>query len=236
MKTFFANIIYLLLVKPWLTLIIGVRYVNRNVFKGVDQCIIIANHNSHFDVVSIISTLPYRLRKKTCAVATIDYFGSSTLTKKLMSFFFNAILIHRNRKEGEMPALDILDQHIKAGRSLIIFPEGSRGEAGELAEFRKGVGVILSQNPGLPYIPVYLDGFGRVLPKKSFLILPMVSKVRFGEIQYPGSTRPAEIIEEIKASVLSLKGSFPRDRNKFFIEEESHELDKSKIAAGGNIA
>lgn len=218
MKAFLANIVYLILIKPWLTLIIGVRFVNRKVLKDVDQCVIIANHNSHFDVVSIISSLPYHLRKKTCAVATIDYFGTSKFTIKLMDFFFNAILINRRRIEGEMPALDVLDDNLKKGKSLIIFPEGSRGDAGELTEFRKGAAVLLLKNPGLKYIPVYLDGFGRVLPKKQFLILPMVSKVRFGQAVLPGSSDPEEIIEEIKNSVLSLRGSFPRDRNKFFIE------------------
>ena len=106
-------------------MIIGVRYVNKSVFDDIDRCIIVANHNSHFDIVSIMTALPYRIRKRTSAVATIDYFGKSSMSVKAMRFFFNAILINRNRKEGEPAALDILATKIEKGQNIIIFPEGT---------------------------------------------------------------------------------------------------------------
>ena len=107
MKNILVAIIYNLFIRPWLTLIIGVSFQNRNTFDFIDQFIVVANHNSHFDTVAIMAALPGKALKKTSAVAAGDYFGKTSIASAAMSFFFNAILINRNRKAGEASAIDI---------------------------------------------------------------------------------------------------------------------------------
>ena len=180
MKNIFVSFIYTILVRPWLTFIIGVSFHNIKPLKDANQFIIVANHNSHFDTVSIMAALPSNKRKNTCAVASGDYFGKSPFTVTLMKLFFNAILITKKTKPGHLSNLELLDQRIKEGKSLIMYPEGSRGNPGTISSFKKGIAKLLKENPSVPFIPVYLDGFGRVLPKNKILIVPLICKVRFG--------------------------------------------------------
>jgi len=104
---------------------------------------------------------------------------------------------------------------LKKGKSLILFPEGSRGKPGVIQDFKSGVAVLLKNNPTIPFIPVYLDGFGRVLPKDKKVIIPLICKVRFGEPIFPSSNNIDVILEEIKNAILDLNDKDDRDRNKF---------------------
>jgi 1-acyl-sn-glycerol-3-phosphate acyltransferase len=205
MKNIFVNFIYSIFVRPWLTYIIGVSYENAEALQESDQFIIVANHNSHFDIVSIMAILPRKIRKNTCAVATGDYFGKERVSIRLVKLFFNAILVYQDKKVGQPSPCEILDQKLKEGKSIIILPEGSRGEPDIIGDFKKGVAILLKKNPSIPYIPVYLDGFARVLPKNKILIVPLICKVKFGTSQFSKSESIESILEEVKQHVLDLK-------------------------------
>ena len=217
----FINIFYLIIIRPWLKLIIGVKFLNRNQLKSIDQFIIVANHNSHFDSVSIMAAMPIKKMNQVKTVAAGDYFGKKKVTRFLMHLFFNAILIDRNRKKEAPSVIDVLDQNIKDGNSLILYPEGSRGKPGVISDFKKGVAVLLSKNPHIPFIPVYLDGFGKVLPKDKKIIIPMVCKVRFGDTIYAHSKEVDIILTEVKKAITDLKGKDERDRNQFTFTTEN---------------
>ncbi|MEL6674526.1 MAG: lysophospholipid acyltransferase family protein [Bacteroidota bacterium] len=215
MKQLFIQIFYFLIVRPWLSLIIGVRFENKAVLNEARRYIIVANHNSHFDMVSILAAVPIRKLKHTYAVAAADYFTKTPFRDWGMRTFFNAILIRRQKEAGQPSAIEQLDGHLKDGRSLIMFPEGSRGEPGVMADFKKGVAILLKNHPSIPFVPVYLDGFGRVLPKNSNLIVPLVCKVRFGKPIYPETEDIDEILEQVKTAILDLREKDERDRNRF---------------------
>ncbi len=216
MKDFFKRWFYRLIVRPWLTVFIGVKYVNRDVFKGKDQFILVANHNSHFDVVSIIAGMPGDKIKNLKTLVAGDYFGRTNVARSLTDFFFNAIMIYRDRKDENVSGVEVLDQVLKNGESLVLFPEGSRGKPGVIAEFKSGIAILLKNNPDIPFIPVYLDGFGRVLPKDKTIILPMECKVRFGEPIYIDKSKEMEaILDDVKNAILGLKIPEETDRNQF---------------------
>lgn len=218
MGNLFARILYLILIRPWLRHFIGVKFENREALKVDKQYIIVANHNSHFDSVAIVAALPNHKFQKTRTVAAGDYFGKYSLTRGLMKFFFHAILINREQKPNEPSALDVLDAELKKGYSLILFPEGTRGTTGVMQDFRMGVAVLLKNNPDIPFIPVYLDGFGKVLPKNKYLIVPLVCKVRFGEPIYPNKGDVNEILENVREAVLDLKNQDERNNNHFELD------------------
>ena len=215
MKNLLKQFIYLVLVRPWLKLIIGVRIENKSALNTIDQFIIVANHNSHFDSVSIIASLPSNKLKTTRSVASGDYFGKTTFKSKLTNFFFNTILIEKKKTDEDLSALELLDIELKNGNSLLLFPEGSRGKPGVMNDFKSGIAVLLKNNPHIPFIPVYLDGFGRVLPKDKTLIIPMVCKVRFGEPRYIQFPEIDMILDEVRDAIMTLKDKDERDRNTF---------------------
>jgi len=83
-------------------------------------------------------------------------------------------------------------------------------------EFKTGIAILLKNNPDVPFIPVYLDGFGRVLPKDKKLIIPLICKVRFGEPIFIDKTKDIKaIVEQVKEEILNLKEP-EEDRNQFY--------------------
>ncbi len=207
-----------MIVRPWLKYFIGVKFENREAFEDVSQFIVVANHNSHFDTVSIMAALPGNHIVNTYAVAASDYFGKTGFRRAVMKLFFNTILIKRKREKGEPSTIDILDGYLKKGHSLILFPEGTRGKPGVIEDFKKGIAVLLLKNPDLPFVPVYLDGFGRVLPKDRSLIIPLVCKVRFGSPIKVVSNDIGSILEMVKEAIMELRNKDERDRNQFLYE------------------
>lgn len=218
MSNLLARILYLILIRPWLRHIIGVQFENRKALEKKRQYIIVANHNSHFDSVAIMAALPNHKFKSTRAVAGDEYFGKSALSRWLMSFFFHAVLIKRQPDENDPSAIDILDAELKKGKSLIIYPEGTRGTDGVVKDFKSGVAVLLKKNPEIPFVPVYLDGFGKVLPKNAYLIIPLVCKVRFGDPVYAKQQSVEEILEFVQDEVLKLQSPGARNNNHFELE------------------
>jgi len=55
-------------------------------------------------------------------------------------------------------------RRIHKGRSVCIFPEGTRSADGSLQEAKRGVGFLIAR-AGVPVVPVYVDGSRAAFPK-----------------------------------------------------------------------
>ena len=219
MKKILLPIFYNLFVIPWLKYIIGVRFENADVLKKEKQYIIIANHNSHFDTVTIMSSLPKKHFLNTHPVGAADYFTKSWALRFASEDILNTIHIHRRKEEGGPSTIEVLDNHLKNGKNLLLFPEGTRGQPGIMTDFKSGIAVLLKKNPGIPFIPVYLVGFGRVLPKEKTLIVPLNCTVRFGEPIIPDpSLSVDEILQLTQDAVLALRRSDEREYDRFIFK------------------
>jgi len=77
--------------------------------------------------------------------------------------------------------------------SIIVFPEGTRSQDGELLPFRSGLYHLCQLKPGLELVPVYLDNMMRILPKGEVLPVPLLSRVTFGGplLMEPGEEKRA---------------------------------------------
>jgi len=69
---------------------------------------------------------------------------------------------------------------LQAGKSLVIFPEGTRTPNGQLQEGRPGIGVIVA-DARCPVVPVYIAGTFDVLPMGAKWIRCRPVRVVFGE-------------------------------------------------------
>jgi 1-acyl-sn-glycerol-3-phosphate acyltransferase len=164
-----------------LGVVIGLRYlgVKSNVPDG--PVIYIANHNSHLDAISMMTVVPRHRLHLTHSVAAQDFFGNSFFRKWSMENLVNAVLISRKRGANDVDPIEFLDGLLRAGRSLILFPEGTRGVPGSMGDFKRGVGHLASRHPGIPVIPIYLDGLYRNLPKGRAMIVPFGGNLIMGE-------------------------------------------------------
>lgn len=192
----------------FLKLIVGVKYYNKESLKKEKQFIIVSNHNSHIDTMALMSALSYSRLFKTHPVAAGDYFGSSPAKAILTRLFTNALLIPRKPIAGKQNPIRMMSDCLGNGDSLILFPEGSRGEPGKMQEFKKGIGLLLKMNHNIPYIPVYMKGMGKVLPKGERLLVPFDTYVIFGDPVFCTSTETDEIVKEIENNVIALSKIF----------------------------
>jgi 1-acyl-sn-glycerol-3-phosphate acyltransferase len=194
---------------PLLLRLVGVKTIRRTNFKEAKQFIIVANHNSHVDTMVLLSSLPISQLKRTHPVATATYFGKKKWLELLSNLFVNTVLIQRREEKtpetDQGKALERLMKKLEQGHSLIFFPEGSRGEPEQMQAFKKGIGVLLQKFPHIPFIPVYLKGMGKILPKGSILPVPYDAQVYFGEPTFCQHNTVKEIVAEVESAILALK-------------------------------
>ncbi|MEN9742392.1 MAG: hypothetical protein RLZZ65_197 [Bacteroidota bacterium] len=193
--------------------ILGIKIYGRKHLSTQKQFILVANHNSHLDTMSLLSSIPLDLLAKTHPVATSQYFGRKKFLVLLSNFLVNTVLIQRKEDEQPTPegqteksnALELLEKKLAQGHSLILFPEGTRGQPEQMQDFRKGIGVLLQKFPNIPYIPVYIQGMGKILPKDSLLPVPFDASVSIGTAKFAQNENIVEIVEEVRREILNLK-------------------------------
>ena len=81
------------------------------------------------------------------------------------------IFVDRSGPKSIRETLDMAEQTLRHGMSLVVFPEGSRTWNGKLQRFKKGA-YQLAIDLNLPVVPLTIDGSFSVLPRSSYLIKP----------------------------------------------------------------
>ena len=186
--------------RTFLRMFVGVKFDNARFLLDEKQFIIVANHNSHLDTMTIMSSIPRRLIHKVKPVAAADHFGKTNWSTKLSNYFVNTLLIQRKR-DKDNPANDPVARMVKAlddGYSLILFPEGTRGEPEVQQQLKPGVAFVLSQRPHIRYVPAFMKGMGKAMPKNDSLIVPFSSSISFGR---PKSISPSQDVASIMQQI-----------------------------------
>jgi 1-acyl-sn-glycerol-3-phosphate acyltransferase len=145
------------------------------------QRVYFANHTSHLDTVVLCAALPAELRAVTHPVAALDYWGAGGLRRYFAVTCLGAILIDRSgQRDLDHDPLEPLLAALKAGDSLLIFPEGTRGPERLPAPFRSGLYHLARQAPNAEFVPVFLDNAHRAMPKGALLPVPLMVSPYFG--------------------------------------------------------
>lgn len=207
MKKYILRFLYSFLLRWFLRIIVGVKFDKTDFLKELNQFVIVANHNSHLDTITLLAALPASIIHKVKPVAAGDYFGKNRFTKALSSYFINAVLIDRKgmKENPENAPIPRMIEELQIGNSLILFPEGTRGNPEELQPFKRGIGLVLSKKSEVPYIPAFLTGMGKNLPKGGFIPVPFNSTVRFGKPCLVKSDDSKEIIIQMQQDILELQ-------------------------------
>jgi 1-acyl-sn-glycerol-3-phosphate acyltransferase len=153
------------------------------------QRIYFANHASNADTVVLWAALPPELRRVTHPVAAADYWSRSRLRRHLAFDVLRAVLIERG---GGREALEPLHETLRAGESLIFFPEGGRTATPLPGPFKTGLYHLAAAHPEVELVPVYLENVGRALPKGAVIPIPMSAAVVFGTPIHLGTGEPRD--------------------------------------------
>jgi 1-acyl-sn-glycerol-3-phosphate acyltransferase len=170
------------------------------------QRIYFVNHSSHLDFVLVWAALPPRLRSMTRPVAAKDYWDKPGLRRYLGVKVFNAVLVERNPTTGSPNAIDVLLDGLGETHSLIIFPEGTRGDGTTIAPFKSGLYRLGKARPDVDLIPSYINNVNRVLPKGEFVPVPMLASVSFGEPMRVGEDEDkSAFLDRARNAILELR-------------------------------
>ncbi|MCB0421034.1 MAG: 1-acyl-sn-glycerol-3-phosphate acyltransferase [Bdellovibrionales bacterium] len=205
-KNVVRSLLFSVFMRNFLRWVIGIRIGDNSSLKTCPQFIVTGNHNSHLDTMAILSSLPARRLKHVYPVAAADYFGRTKLMSLLSRFFINVILIKRS-KDGSGPnPIEVMDKALKEGKSIVIFPEGSRGQPEDMQPFKKGIGILLVNHPQIPFIPIYMEGLGKALPRGEGLLVPFEGRVEIGEPTHIQSDWTVDqVVQFVESKVLELK-------------------------------
>lgn len=170
-----------------------------------EQRIYFANHQSHADLVMLWAALPQELRAITRPVAARDYWTKSPLRQWITTAVFNAVYVEREGK-GDGDPLQPLSDALARGDSIILFPEGTRGDGEEPQRFRSGLYTLATRFPHVVLVPAWIDNIQRVMPKGEVVPVPILCSVTFGApIRVEEGEDRRVFLDRARAAVIALR-------------------------------
>jgi long-chain acyl-CoA synthetase len=125
--------------------------------------IVVANHASHLDMGLVRHALG-RYGEDIASLAAQDYFFEGRLKRAFFENLTNLRAI--DRKASLRQSIRQASELLERGKTLLIFPEGTRSGNGDVQDFKPLVGHLALAN-GIDLLPVYLGGTHAAMPKGS---------------------------------------------------------------------
>jgi 1-acyl-sn-glycerol-3-phosphate acyltransferase len=161
-------------------------------------CVVVANHASHADTAVLLAALPSKARPVFGAAA--DYWFDVPVRRFIATSLAGILPVRRSSDGGYDALLAAAGPALKAGRTVILYPEGTRSTDGTIGEFRSGA-LRLARDCGVPIVPVAVSGTADVLPKNG-RYSPAPMRVHVGSPLNPHITSAAQL----RAHVMTLRG------------------------------
>ena len=176
--------------------------LNAEVLTPGQPHIIIGNHSSYLDIPALFAAIPLSLRflaKKS--LFSIPIFGWAIRAAGFVP-------IDRKDRSRAKDSFDQAAGLIRAGRTVVVFPEEGRSRSREMRPFKRGA-FLLALKAGVPIVPVGIRGMYDVLPAVRPVVHPGPVTIIFGEpidvTQFSVRQRD-EISELTRSKILELLG------------------------------
>ena len=154
-------------------------------------CVMCPNHSSYLDAPILTAALPSKAFHNVFYVGTSEIFGSGSM-RKFAQFLH---LIPVDPDSNLVPAMRAGAYGLRAGKILIMYPEGERSIEGPPKKFKKGA-AILAQHLNVPIVPVAEYGFHACWPRgKGFQGFHPL-RIRVGKPIYPDLNEKPELAYE----------------------------------------
>lgn len=126
--------------------------------------VFVSNHVSWYDVLVLAGHLPRYAFVAKAEIFRVPLFGPAALA-------VGTIPIERENRKAAFQSYEKAAVRIRAGRNVVVYPEGTRGTTYALRPFKKGP-FVLAVAAGVPVVPTVLHGTIRLLPRGSFWLRP----------------------------------------------------------------
>lgn len=164
--------------------------------------VIMSNHASHVDIVALFIALPL----------IPGFLAKSELDKvPFLSTALRAgghVVIDRGKHASAMETLTRAAVEVRGGKTIVVFPEGTRGSSATIGAFKKG-GFHLAKAAGVPIVPVGVRGSRDVLPKHGRLLKPGRVEVHIGRpigVDDVVNMPLEALVERTRSAVIALSG------------------------------
>jgi 1-acyl-sn-glycerol-3-phosphate acyltransferase len=190
--------------KLWAYIMLAASFVrteikNKNkIIKGTSY-IIISNHQSHYDIITLVTTLGIQYRwiiKKE--ILKLPIFGYALYASR-------NIFIDRSNTTSAIESINKGFDRLPKGASVMVFAEGTRSLDGQIHEFKKG-GFVTAVRRKIPILPVTINGSRRVMRKGSFTLKPGKIQIVIGDpIDTSGYTTDTvqELIDKTRQVIIA---------------------------------
>lgn len=146
----------------------------------------VSNHQSNFDIPVLV-----RYLEKPKGFVAKKELGKVPLLSSWMKAMHCIFMDRDNARESIRAIKDGINL-LKEGYSLVLFPEGTRSEDGNLGEFKSG-GLRLAAKSKVDVVPITIEGTKSIMKKSSLIIRPAKVKVTVSPIikteEYKGDTK-----------------------------------------------
>jgi 1-acyl-sn-glycerol-3-phosphate acyltransferase len=162
--------------------------------------VVVANHQSHLDIPALFATLP-----------TIPRFLAKRELWKVP--FLGAALrlgghipVDRASGKSARGSIDAAAHRVEQGVTVLLFPEGTRGDGMTLGKFKTGA-FHVAKTARAAILPVGVVGSRNVLPKHGRFVRPGLIRVKIGqpiEVREVECTDVKPLSERVEALVREL--------------------------------
>ncbi|SFB16395.1 1-acyl-sn-glycerol-3-phosphate acyltransferase [Lentibacillus halodurans] len=118
--------------------------------------LIVANHQGLFDILTLLG----HLEKPIGFIAKKEIKKLPIVSNWMKQL--NCVFIDRSDRRQSVEAINQGIANLKEGRSIVIFPEGTRGKGSKLNSFKSG-GLKLATKANVPIVPVAINGTYQLL-------------------------------------------------------------------------
>lgn len=136
--------------------------------------LVVSNHQSYLDIALLFRHLPVNLH----------FLGKEELRKMpFIGWFMRSmgmVFVDRSDRRKSLISLKKAGELITNGKSVMIFPEGTRSKTGKINRFKKG-GFFIAQLSNAEILPVKIEGAINVWPRSIINIKPGSVKLTIGK-------------------------------------------------------
>jgi len=168
---------------------IVIEVTGRDNYRTDRNYLVISNHAGMADIPLLLGAMKLNLRFVAKEeLGKIPVFG---WTLKRSGY----VMIKRGQNREALKSLLKVADVLKSGKSVHIFPEGTRSETGKLLPFKRGA-FLVAQKGGVPLLPVTIIGSNLITPKKSLRINKGNVKMVIGKPLDPSQFSNVEALME----------------------------------------
>jgi len=170
-------------ITPMLVQVVGRERLDKN-----QSYVVVANHQSQYDIFVIYGWLPIDFKwVMKIELRQVPFLGYAC-------YKLGHVYIDRSNSKVALQSINEAKERVQGGTSIMFFPEGTRSNDGQVKDFKKGA-FKLAADMNLPVLPVSIVNTRNILPNNSTALFPGRVKLIIHEAieigEYNNDTLPA---------------------------------------------